>query len=102
MPDWITETGTGQGKLAKFTEGSTVHRVFATCGQEAFLQGHVHAFHVLGGIPRGRIRYDNLRAAVERVLGLGRSKRRLRSKPRTNGESFAQERPLELVSRPGE
>ncbi|WP_237409484.1 hypothetical protein [Streptomyces sp. M2CJ-2] len=28
----------------------------------------------LGGIPRGRIRYDNLRAAVERVLGLSRAR----------------------------
>ncbi|MFJ3762869.1 hypothetical protein [Streptomyces sp. NPDC090080] len=38
------------------------------------LQGHVHAFRVLGGIPRCRIRYDNLRAAVEWVLGLSRAR----------------------------
>ena len=31
--------------------GKAVHLVFATCGQEAFLEGHVHAFTVLGGVP---------------------------------------------------
>lgn len=41
--------------------------VFASCGQEAFLEGHVHALSVLGGVPTG-IRYDNLRSAVSRVL----------------------------------
>lgn len=46
--------------------------MFASCGQDAFFEGHVHAFRVLGGVPRGRIRYDNLRAAVERVLGFSR------------------------------
>ncbi|MCW8103422.1 hypothetical protein [Streptomyces tauricus] len=54
--------------------GKAVHRVFASCGQEAFFEGHVHAFRTLGGIPRGRIRYDNLRAAVERVLGFSRAR----------------------------
>ncbi|MGY1503527.1 hypothetical protein ACW4TU_44360 [Streptomyces sp. QTS52] len=29
--------------------GKAVHRVFASCGQEAFLEGHLHAFSVLGG-----------------------------------------------------
>lgn len=32
--------------------GNAVHRVFATAGQEAFFEGHVHAFRVLGGIPQ--------------------------------------------------
>ncbi|MHA5023689.1 hypothetical protein ACX28Y_42280, partial [Streptomyces sp. SD35] len=44
------------------------HRVFASCGQEAFLEGHVHALSVLGGVPTGKVRYDNLRSAVSRVL----------------------------------
>lgn len=48
--------------------GKAVHRVFASQGLEAFVEGHLHAFAVLGGIP-GRIRYDNLRPAVSRVLG---------------------------------
>jgi hypothetical protein len=54
--------------------GKAVHRVFASCGQEAFLEGHAHAFAVLGGVPTGKIRYDNLRSAVSRVLGFSRSR----------------------------
>jgi transposase len=48
--------------------GKGVHRVFASQGQEAFLEGHVAAFEVLDGIPFDKIRYDNLRCAVHRVL----------------------------------
>ncbi|MDF3294273.1 hypothetical protein [Streptomyces silvisoli] len=36
--------------------GKAVHRVFATAGQEAFFEGHVHAFRMLGGVPRGWLR----------------------------------------------
>ncbi|CAM5643308.1 hypothetical protein [Streptomyces purpurascens] len=32
--------------------GKAVHKIFASCGQEAFLEGHVHALQVLGGVPR--------------------------------------------------
>jgi hypothetical protein len=42
-------------------------------GQEAFIEGHLHAFAVLGGVPAGKIRYDNLRSAVSRVL-MGRDR----------------------------
>lgn len=49
--------------------GKAVHRIFASGGTEAFLEGHVHAFTTLGGVPTGKIRYDNLRAAVAQVLG---------------------------------
>src|SRR4051794_5972863 len=35
--------------------------------QEVFLDGHVRAFEHFGGVPR-RVRYDNLKAAVEKVL----------------------------------
>jgi transposase len=48
--------------------GKAIHRVFASQGQEAFLEGHVAAFEVLGGVPFDKIRYDNLRSAVHRVL----------------------------------
>jgi len=48
--------------------GKAVHRVFASQGQEAFLEGHVAAFEVLDGVPFDKIRYDNLRSAVHRVL----------------------------------
>jgi transposase len=54
--------------------GKAVHRVFASQGQEAFIEGHVHAFTTIGGVPTGQIRYDNLRSAVSRVL-LGRNRR---------------------------
>lgn len=54
--------------------GKAVHRVFASCGQEAFLEGHVHAFSVVGGIPTGKVRYDNLRSAVRQVLGFSRAR----------------------------
>lgn len=53
--------------------GKAVHRVFASQGQEAFIEGHVAAFTVLGGVPTDKIRYDNLKAAVSRVL-LGRNR----------------------------
>ncbi|CDO91376.1 hypothetical protein AWC29_06290 [Mycobacterium triplex] len=44
-----------------------------TAGQEAFLEGHVHAFERLGGVPVDKIRYDNLNSAVKQVL-FGRSR----------------------------
>jgi transposase len=54
--------------------GKAVHRVFASGGQEAFFEGHVHAFEVLGGVPRSKVRYDNLKAAVAQVLGFNRAR----------------------------
>lgn len=47
--------------------GRAFHVAFTTQGQEAFLQGHVLAFAHFGGVP-GRIRYDNLKPAVVKVL----------------------------------
>lgn len=38
-----------------------------TQAQEAFFEGHVRAFDFLGGVPREMV-YDNLKAAVKRVL----------------------------------
>jgi transposase len=40
---------------------------FPTQKQEAFFEGHVQAFYYFQGVPR-RISYDNLKAAVRRVL----------------------------------
>ena len=40
--------------------GKGVHRVYASQAQEAFLEGHVTAFEVTGGVPFRQIRYDNL------------------------------------------
>jgi transposase len=47
--------------------GRAFHVAFTTQAQEAFLEGHVRAFAHLGGVP-ARIRYDNLKPAVVRVL----------------------------------
>jgi len=54
--------------------GKGVHRVSATMGQEAFFEGHAHAFEVLGGVPVGKVRYDNLKAAVASVIGFSRQR----------------------------
>jgi transposase len=53
--------------------GKAVHVAYANQAQESFLDGHVRAFTVLGGVPTGMIRYDNLTPAVVRVL-LGRAR----------------------------
>ena len=53
--------------------GKGVHRVYASQAQEAFLEGHVTAFEVTGGVPFRQIRYDNLSPAVAKVLA-GRSR----------------------------
>ncbi|MFF7791315.1 IS21 family transposase [Streptomyces sp. NPDC007991] len=54
--------------------GKAVHRVSASGGQEAFFEGHVHALSVLGGVPTGKVRYDNLNSAVAQVLGFNRAR----------------------------
>ena len=41
---------------------------FAHQAQEAFFEGHVLAFAHFGGVPTGLVRYDNLKAAVLRIL----------------------------------
>jgi transposase len=48
--------------------GKGVHRVYASCAQEAFFEGHVTAFDVTGGVPWRHVRYDNLSPAVARVM----------------------------------
>jgi transposase len=47
--------------------GRAFHLAFGNQAQESFLEGHVRAFEHFGGVP-GRIRYDNLKPAVVRVL----------------------------------
>jgi transposase len=55
--------------------GRAIHRIYPTQAQEAFLEGHVEAFQVLGGIPTKHIRYDNLTSAVTAVVfGQGRQR----------------------------
>jgi transposase len=48
--------------------GRAAHKAFVSQGQEAFLDGHQYAFTQLGGVPFDKIRYDNLKSAVSRVL----------------------------------
>ena len=74
---WVILGGV-KTKLYLFTlrlscSGKAVHRAFATGSQESFLEGHRIAFEVLGGVPMGQVRYDNLKAAVTRIL-LGRAR----------------------------
>ncbi len=45
--------------------------LYERCNQIAFLDGHVRAFAHFGGVPR-RVIYDNLSAAVKRILGIER------------------------------
>jgi Mu transposase, C-terminal domain len=47
--------------------GEAFHVAFTTQAQEAFLEGHVLALAHFGAVP-GRIRYDDLKPAVIRVL----------------------------------
>ncbi|TQJ35763.1 IS21 family transposase [Arthrobacter sp. SLBN-122] len=55
--------------------GKAVHRIYPTQAQEAFLEGHIEAFNVLGGVPTKHIRYDNLTSAVTAVVfGQGRQR----------------------------
>src|SRR6266542_3570259 len=66
---WLEGTLT---KLWLFTmrlsaSGRAFHAAFATQAQEAFFEGHVLGFAHFGGVPR-RVRYDNLKPAVARIL----------------------------------
>ncbi|MCX5554444.1 hypothetical protein [Streptomyces sp. NBC_00038] len=45
-----------------------MHRISRSCGQQAFFEGHVHGLSVLGGVPAGQVRYDNLTPAVSKVI----------------------------------
>ena len=47
--------------------GKSFHVTYGTQAQEAFLEGHVLAFQHFGGVP-ARVRYDNLKPAVTRIL----------------------------------
>ena len=69
---WVLLRGV-KTKTALFTmrlsySARAAHRASLTQGQEAFLEGHVYAFNRLGGVPTDKIRYDNLKPAVSRVL----------------------------------
>ena len=52
--------------------GKAFHFASFNQAQEVFIEGHVRAFEYFGGVPK-RVRYDNLKTAVVRVLK-GRSR----------------------------
>ena len=52
--------------------GKGFHHVYANQAQEAFVDGHIRAFEHFGAVP-ARVRYDNLKPAVARVL-MGRNR----------------------------
>ncbi|MFC7831001.1 hypothetical protein [Streptomyces sp. NPDC057375] len=46
--------------------GKAVYRIFASAGQEAFFEGHVHALNTLGGVPTGKDRYSQISVRTNR------------------------------------
>lgn len=53
--------------LRSMASGLAFHRAYVRSTQQAFLEAHTLAFDFFGGVFR-RLRYDNLSAAVKRVL----------------------------------
>lgn len=50
--------------------GKAIHRIYPTQAQEAFLEGHIEAFQVLGGIPTKHIRwYSGRGGSAKRMTG---------------------------------
>ena len=47
--------------------GGAFHRAYYHATQQAFLEAHEWAFHYFGGVFR-RLRYDNLKSAVKKIL----------------------------------
>jgi len=73
--DWyeaVAELGEERETLQVFTmrsmaSGGAFHCAYRRATQQAFLEAHERSFHYFGGVFR-RLRYDNLSAAVKRVL----------------------------------
>ena len=73
--DWyeaVAELGEERCKMQVFVlrsmaSGAAFHRAYHRATQQAFLEAHQLAFHYFGGVFR-RLRYDNLAAAVKRIL----------------------------------
>ena len=53
--------------LRSMASGASFHRAYMRATQQAFLEAHQLAFRYFGGVFR-RLRYDNLSAAVRRIL----------------------------------
>ena len=73
--DWyeaVAELGGERTEVVVFTmrsmaSGAAFHRAYRHATQQAFLEAHERAFHYFGGVFR-RVRYDNLKAAVKRIV----------------------------------
>lgn len=73
--DWYeawAEIGGKEIKLQVFAmrsmySGAAFHRAYARATQQAFLEAHELAFHYFGGVFQ-TLRYDNLKAAVKKIL----------------------------------
>jgi len=53
--------------MRSMASGAAFHRAYRRATQQAFLEGHEHAFQYFQGV-FALLRYDNLRAAVKKVL----------------------------------
>lgn len=73
--DWYeawAELGGEQTRLQVFSmrsmaSGAAYHRAYHRATQQAFLEAHQHAFNFFGGVFR-TLRYDNLKAAVKKIV----------------------------------
>jgi transposase len=73
--DWyeaVVDLGEERETLQVFTmrsmaSGGAFHRAYRRATQQAFLEAHELGFHYFGGVFH-RLRYDNLTAAVKRIL----------------------------------
>jgi len=53
--------------LRSMASGGAFHRAYPHASQQAFLEAHEHAFAYFGGV-FARLRYDNLKSAVKKIL----------------------------------
>lgn len=53
--------------MRSMASGAAFHRAYHRATQQAFLEAHEHAFDYFGGVFR-ILRYDNLRAAVKKIV----------------------------------
>jgi hypothetical protein len=53
--------------MRSMASGAAFHRAYPRATQQAFLDGHEHAFAYFGGVFQ-LLRYDNLKAAVKKIL----------------------------------
>lgn len=70
--------------------------LYERCNQVSFFDGHVRAFTAMGGVPH-RLIYDNLSAAVKRIMGL--SERELNDRFKALNSHYLYE---SCFARPGE